>query len=136
MIKFPKGVDKAQVAKMMTDRLQTLEMDLQKAAKAWEKTYADSVDKAKVIQTAIDKLKDQMKNAGGKNDDPWWKGWFGKGVGNGGVSNLKNLITIMELNLKNVDIPIDEQEKVKSVIEAVKELKCDMVHEGFYEGLI
>jgi hypothetical protein len=80
LIKFPKGVDKAQVAKMMTDRLQTLEMDLQKAAKAWEKTYADSVDKAKVIQTAIDKLKDQMKNAGGKNDDPWWKGWFGKGV--------------------------------------------------------
>jgi len=62
--------------------------------------------------------------------------WFGKGVGNGGVSNFKNLITIMELNLKAVEIPIDEQEKVKSVIEAVKELKCDMVHEGFYEGLI
>jgi hypothetical protein len=62
--------------------------------------------------------------------------WFGKGVGNGGVSNFKNLITIMELNLKAVEIPIDEQEKVKSVIEAVKELKCDMVHEGFYEGFI
>jgi hypothetical protein len=42
----------------------------------------------------------------------------------------------MELNLKAVEIPIDEQEKVKSVIEAVKELKCDMVHEGFYEGFI
>ena len=62
--------------------------------------------------------------------------WFGKGVGNGGVSNFKNLITIMELNLKAVEIPIDEQEKIKSVIEAVKELKCDMVHEGFYEGFI
>jgi len=58
--------------------------------------------------------------------------WFGKGEGNGGVSNLENLIRIMELNLKNVDIPIDEQEKVKLVIEAVKELECDMVHEGFY----
>ena len=57
--------------------------------------------------------------------------WFGLGEGNGGVSNLENLIRIMELNLKNVDIPIDEQEKVKSVIEAVKELECDMVHEGF-----
>ena len=60
--------------------------------------------------------------------------WFGLGEGNGGVSNLENLIRIMELNLKNVDIPIDEQEKVKSVIEAVKELECDMVHEGFYDN--
>ena len=60
--------------------------------------------------------------------------WFGKGVGNGGVSNFKNLITIMELNLKAVEIPIDEQEKVKLVIEAVKKLNCDMVHEGFWCG--
>ena len=60
--------------------------------------------------------------------------WSGHGRKNGGVSNLKSLIRIMELNLKNVDIPVDEQEKVKSVIEAVKELKFDMVHNGFYEG--
>ena len=60
--------------------------------------------------------------------------WSGHGRKNGGVSNLKSLIKIMELNLKNVDIPVDEQEKLKSVIEAVKELKCDMVHNGFYEG--
>ena len=53
---------------------------------------------------------------------------------NFGISHMDSLVRIMELNLKDVKIPIDEQEKVKLVIEAVKKLNCDMVHEGFWCG--
>ena len=62
-----------------------------------------------------------------------WSG-YGRDRGNFGISHMGSLIRIMELNLKAVEIPIDEKEKVKLVIEAVKKLNCDMVHEGFWCG--
>ena len=59
---------------------------------------------------------------------------YGNNHCNFGISHMGSLVRIMELNLKDVEIPIDEQEKVKLVIEAVKKLNCDMVHEGFWCG--